>query len=223
LTLKADVLLPALPLGALVSSLDFDHAGNRLAITVETAQSPPDVHVLTLDTSAGAATLPTVSLTRWTFSETGPLDASKFASAQLVQFPTWDQGARGPRMIPAFVYRPNTPGPHPVLIDIHGGPESQHRPGWSSFRQYLVGTLGYAVVAPNVRGSAGYGRSFLGLDNGMLREDSVRDIGALLVWIGLQPELDRNRVIVAGGSYGGYMALSSLVHYGDRLAGGIST
>jgi dipeptidyl aminopeptidase/acylaminoacyl peptidase len=110
-----------------------------------------------------------------------------------------------------------------VLIDIHGGPESQHRPGWSSFRQYLVTELGFAVVAPNVRGSSGYGRSYLALDNGLLREDSVRDIGALLVWIGLQPDLDRNRVVVAGGSYGGYMALASLVHYGDRLAGGIDT
>jgi dipeptidyl aminopeptidase/acylaminoacyl peptidase len=79
------------------------------------------------------------------------------------------------------------------------------------------------VVAPNVRGSSGYGRSFLSLDNGELREDSVRDIGALLVWIGLQPDLDRNRVVVAGGSYGGYMTLASLVHYSDRLAGGIDT
>jgi dipeptidyl aminopeptidase/acylaminoacyl peptidase len=126
-------------------------------------------------------------------------------------------------MIPAFVYRPQTPGPHPVLIDIHGGPESQARPGWSSFRQYLVSELGYAVIAPNVRGSSGYGRTYLGLDDGMLREDSVRDIGALLVWIGLQGDLDRNRVVVAGGSYGGYMALASMVHYGDRLAGGIDT
>jgi dipeptidyl aminopeptidase/acylaminoacyl peptidase len=110
-----------------------------------------------------------------------------------------------------------------VLIDIHGGPESQHRPEWSSFRQYLVSKLGFAVVAPNVRGSSGYGRTYLALDNGKLREDSVRDIGALLVWIGLQSTFDRNRIVVAGGSYGGYMTLASLVHYGDRLAGGIDT
>src|SRR5690606_30348931 len=151
------------------------------------------------------------------------LDPSRFATAQLVQFPTWDTIGGQQRLIPAFVYRPRTPGPHPVLIDIHGGPESQHRPGWSSFRQYLVGELGFAVVAPNVRGSSGYGRSFLKLDDGMLREDAVRDIGALLVWIGLQGDLDRNRVVVAGGSHGGYKALASMVHFGDRLAGGTYT
>ena len=78
------------------------------------------------------------------------------------------------------------------------------------------------MIAPNVRGSSGYGRSFLGLDNGELREDSVRDIGSLLVWIGLQGDLDRSRVVAFGGSYGGYMALASLVHYSDRLAGGVS-
>lgn len=223
LNLKADVLLPPLPAGAVISSIAFDHASRRLAVALETALSPLDIHVLDLDTSAGPTTLPLVKLTRWTSSETGPLDAAKFAPAELVQFPTWDQVGNRQRMIPAFLYRPRTPGPHPVLIDIHGGPESQHRPGWSSFRQYLVGELGYAVIAPNVRGSSGYGRTFLSLDNGELREDSVRDIGALLVWIGLQPDLDRNRIVVAGGSYGGYMALASLVHYSDRLAGGIDT
>ncbi len=121
----------------------------------------------------------------------------------------------------AFVYKPTKPGPHPVVIDIHGGPESQYRPGWSAFTQYLVNELGYVVVAPNVRGSSGYGRAFLALDDGKLREDSVRDIGSLLVWIGLQPDMSRDRVAVMGGSYGGYMALASLITYGDRIAGGI--
>lgn len=223
LGLKADVLLPALPAGAVISRIDFDPDSQRLAVSMHTAQSPEDVFVYSLDTTAGAGVLPQVTLARWTQSETGPLDPARFAMAQLVQFPTWDTVNGQPRLIPAFVYRPRTPGPHPVLIDIHGGPESQHRPGWSSFRQYLVSELGFAVVAPNVRGSSGYGRSFLKLDDGMLREDSVRDIGALLVWIGLQGDLDRSRVVVAGGSYGGYMALASLVHYGDRLAGGINT
>jgi dipeptidyl aminopeptidase/acylaminoacyl peptidase len=108
-----------------------------------------------------------------------------------------------------------------VVIDIHGGPESQYRPGFSAFTQYLVNELGYVVIAPNVRGSSGYGRAFLQLDDGVLREDSVRDIGSLLVWTRLQREFDRNKVVVMGGSYGGYMALSSLAHYDDRLAGGV--
>ena len=107
------------------------------------------------------------------------------------------------------------------MIDIHGGPESQYRPAWDPFVQYLVNELGYAVVAPNVRGSTGYGKSFMALDNGVLREDAVRDIGSLLVWIGVQPGFDRDRVSVMGGSYGGYMALASLVTYGERLRGGI--
>ncbi len=223
LGLKADVLIPSLPAGPVISRIDFSQDSRRLAVSLETAQSPEDVFVYDIDAAAGAGVPPQLTLARWTHSEAGPLDPAKFAAAQLVQYPTWDTVGNQPRLIPAFVYKPATPGPHPVLIDIHGGPESQHRPGWSSFRQYLVSELGFAVVAPNVRGSSGYGRNFLKLDDGMLREDSVRDIGALLVWIGLQGDLDRGRVIVAGGSYGGYMTLASLVHYGDRLAGGIDT
>jgi dipeptidyl aminopeptidase/acylaminoacyl peptidase len=215
------VLLPALPAGAVIATLSFDTAGRRLAVALQTAQSPEDIHVFELDTAAGAGVLPQVTLARWTFSEIGPLQSAKLTGAELVHYPTWDRVGNAPRMIPAFVYRPRTPGPHPVLIDVHGGPESQHRPEWSSFRQYLVGELGYAVIAPNVRGSSGYGRTYLSLDNGRLREDSVRDIGALLAWIGLQGSFDRNRVVIAGGSYGGYMTLASLVHYSDRLAGGI--
>jgi dipeptidyl aminopeptidase/acylaminoacyl peptidase len=157
---------------------------------------------------------------RWTQSELGPIDPAGLVPAQLVQFPTWDESGGSKRMLTAFMYRPRTAGPHPVLIDIHGGPESQYRPQWSAFTQYLVNELGYAVIAPNVRGSSGYGRSFLKLDDGALREDSVRDIGALLVWIGAQKELT-NRVVVMGGSYGGYMSLASMVNYSDRLAGGI--
>lgn len=107
------------------------------------------------------------------------------------------------------------------MINIHGGPESQFRPGFSSTIQYWVNELGIAVIAPNVRGSDGYGRDFLALDNGPLREDSVRDIGALLDWIDAQNNLDSDRVVVYGGSYGGYMVLASMVHYNDRLAGGV--
>jgi len=109
----------------------------------------------------------------------------------------------------------------PVVIDIHGGPEAQYRPEWDPFVQFLVHELGYAVIAPNVRGSSGYGKSFLALDNGVLREDAVRDIGSLLVWVGVQSGFDRDHVVVMGGSYGGYMALAALVTYGERLRGGI--
>jgi dipeptidyl aminopeptidase/acylaminoacyl peptidase len=109
----------------------------------------------------------------------------------------------------------------PVLISIHGGPESQYRPYFSGRTQFDVNELGVAVIAPNVRGSSGYGKTYVKLDNGPLREDSVKDIGALLDWITKQPELDSSRVAVMGGSYGGYMVLASLVHFGDRIQAGI--
>jgi dipeptidyl aminopeptidase/acylaminoacyl peptidase len=145
----------------------------------------------------------------------------EFVPAELVRFPTFDRVNRKPREVPAFVFKPRTPGPHPVLIDIHGGPESQAVPVWSPFTQFLVKEMGFAVIAPNVRGSSGYGRTYLDLDNGENREDAVKDIGALLVWIGAQKDFDAKNVFVSGGSYGGYMSLATLVNFGDRLRGGI--
>ena len=215
---KANVLLPPLPAGSVIQGMGFDRTSRQLAVTLENAQSPRDVYVYTLGTELP---LPQVTLARWTQSELGPIDRTKAVAAVPIQFPTWDTVGSAQRLISGFVYKPATPGPHPVLINIHGGPESQYRPRWDAFTQYLVNELGYAVVAPNVRGSSGYGRTFLRLDDGRLREDAVRDIGSLLVWIGLQPDLDRSRVVAMGGSYGGYMTLASLVNYGDRLAGGI--
>ncbi|HUK01742.1 MAG TPA: S9 family peptidase [Steroidobacteraceae bacterium] len=208
---KLELSPPGLPAGT-ISALRFDLSGRQLALSVDSPQSPRDVYVFDVDTGA---------LTRWTHSEPGPLPDSSFVPARLVHFPTWDRTNGGPRMLSAYVYTPSTPGPHPVVIDIHGGPESQYRPEFDLFAQFLVNELGYAVVAPNVRGSSGYGKSFLALDNGRLREDSVRDIGSLIVWIGLQKQFNRDRIAVMGGSYGGYMALASLAAYGDRLRGGI--
>jgi dipeptidyl aminopeptidase/acylaminoacyl peptidase len=220
LRLQADVLLPPLPAGAVIDNLAFEHRSNRLAIALQTASSPAEIFVCAI-VAEDAATLPTITLTRWMQGELGGIDPAKPVPAQLVEFPTWDEDGARQRRLSAFVFRPATPGLHPVLIDIHGGPESQFRPRWDAFRQYLVNELGYVVVAPNVRGSSGYGRSFLKLDDGALREDSVRDIGALLVWLSAQRDMDKNRVVVMGGSYGGYMALASMVQYSDRLAGGI--
>jgi dipeptidyl aminopeptidase/acylaminoacyl peptidase len=126
------------------------------------------------------------------------------------------------RTIPAFYYRPPGPGPHAVLILMHGGPASQARPTFNPVLQYWVNELGLAVIAPNVRGSMGYGSSFQRLDNGRLREDSVRDVGALLDWIAVQPELDASRVGIIGGSYGGYMVMAAMIHYGNRLRAGVN-
>ena len=154
---------------------------------------------------------------RWTTSEVGGLDITSFRSPNLITYPTFDEVDGKPRMIPAWVYKPAGKGPFPVVVSIHGGPESQARPVFSSTYQMWMQKLGVAVVVPNVRGSNGYGKEYLALDNGFRREDSVRDIGALLDWIDGQPDLDSDRVAVFGGSYGGYMVLASAVHFSERL------
>ena len=136
-----------------------------------------------------------------------------------MRFKTFDD-----REIPALYFCPDAASsdrPVPVVINIHGGPESQARPSFDSLTQFQVAELGFAVLRPNVRGSRGYGKSYLLLDNGPKREDSVRDIGALLDWVEQQPELDASRVAVYGGSYGGYMVLASLTHFSDRLRCGV--
>src|SRR5436190_921589 len=197
---KLELAPVGLPEGR-IGNLRFDRSGRRLALSAESALAPRDVYVYDLEHG---------KLERWTRSEPGPLDPSTLTTPELIHYPTWDRTGVGrhARMLSAYLYRPRTAAPCPVVIDIHGGPESQYRPGWDPFVQFLVNELGYAVVAPNVRGSSGYGKSFLALDNGVLREDAVRDIGSLPVWIGVQPQLDRERVAVMGGSYGGYLALA---------------
>ena len=162
--------------------------------------------------------IPERSVTRWTKSEVGGLDTERFVEPELVTYPSFD-GLE----VPAVVYKPDTPGPHPVVVSIHGGPEAQYRPYFSTTIQAYVNEMNVAVVAPNVRGSNGYGKSYLDLDNGFLREDSVKDIGALLDWIETQPDLDHDLVAVMGGSYGGYMVLAAMVHYGERLAAAVES
>ncbi len=196
-----------LPVG-LVGSLEFSDDDSKLGLTLNTAQSPSDSFVLALNDNP----LKHGDMTRWTFSEVGGLDTSTFSEPELIRFESFDE-----RSIPAFVYKPNKEGKLPVIISIHGGPESQFRPAFRSTFQLWMDKLGAAVIAPNVRGSSGYGKEYINLDNGFKREDSVKDIGALLDWIKTQPDLDENRVAVFGGSYGGYMVLASAVHYSDRL------
>ncbi|WP_405234911.1 S9 family peptidase [Lentisalinibacter orientalis] len=196
-----------LPTG-LVGGLGFSPDGSRLAMTLNTPQTPSDTFVLEL----GEDPLAHGVLTRWTHSEVGGLDTDTFVEPELVRFESFDGLS-----VPAWVYKPEGDGPFPVVVSIHGGPESQARPAFSSTYQMWLAKLGVAVVVPNVRGSAGYGKSYLAMDNAYKREDSVRDIGALLEWIGTRPDLDADRVAVFGGSYGGYMVLASAVHYSDRL------
>lgn len=160
--------------------------------------------------------LPSGRATRWTRSATGGLPRDGFRAPELIHYPSFD-GLE----IPAFYYRPRGgEAPYPVLIDIHGGPESQRRPTLSGVAQYFV-DQGYAVLAPNVRGSRGYGREYLALDDRELRMNSVADIAAAHTWLVEHGEADRARIALMGGSYGGFMVLSSLVTYPDLWAAGI--
>lgn len=198
-----------LPLG-IVSSLEFSPDSSQLGFTLSRPDGPSDAY--SVDLKSG-------EVTRWTYSEVGGLNPATFVTPERIKFESFDG-----REIPAWFYRPRTASSKSkaaVLILIHGGPESQFQPYFSGTIQFYVNELGLAVIAPNVRGSSGYGKTYLKLDNAEKREDSVKDIGALLDWIAKQPELDASRVAVSGGSYGGYMSLASLVHFGDRIKAGI--
>jgi dipeptidyl aminopeptidase/acylaminoacyl peptidase len=195
-----------LPVG-IVSGMKFSPDGKRLGFTLSRADAPSDAYTYEIEEK---------KLVRWTYSETGGLDESKFVTPERIAYKSFDG-----REIPAYVYRPRGAKKSPVVISIHGGPESQSQPFFSPLTQYWVNELGLAVLVPNVRGSSGYGKTYVALDNADKREDSVKDIGALLDWIATQPDLDASRVAVIGGSYGGYMVLASLVHFGDRLRAGV--
>jgi dipeptidyl aminopeptidase/acylaminoacyl peptidase len=199
---------PVVPVGT-VSGVQWHHDGGALAFVLNAAQSPGDVYVL--DRASNA-------VTRWTQSTVAGLDAGAFRPQRPMRWTSFDG-----REITGFITQPPSKftGRRPVMIQIHGGPEAQARPGFLGRWNYYINELGVALIEPNVRGSTGYGKTFVSLDNGMKREDSVRDIGALFDWIASQPDLDPKRVVVVGGSYGGYMSLAVATNYPDRIAGAI--
>jgi len=181
-------------------------ANNRdVGFSLSSARSSSDAY--SLDVKSG-------KIERWTFSETGGLNTADFPEPELIHWKSWDG-----RAISGFLYKPPAKftGKRPVIINIHGGPEAQFRPSFPGRWDYYMNELGIAMIAPNVRGSAGYGKTFIGLDNGMLREGSYRDIDTLLDWIQTQPDLDSSRVLITGGSYGGFMTLAVATNYNDRI------
>ncbi len=197
------------PLGV-ISGLKFSPDGKHLGFSLARPDAPADAYSISIDSR---------QLTRWTYSEVGGLNPASFVRPKRIKFPSFDK-----REIPAYYYKPVTAkegNAVPVIVSIHGGPEGQFQPIFSGLNQFFVNELGCAVLAPNVRGSSGYGKTYLTLDNAEKREDSVRDIGALLDWVGSQPELDATRVAVMGGSYGGYMVLASLTNFPQRIKAGI--
>ncbi|MDX2198141.1 MAG: prolyl oligopeptidase family serine peptidase [Phycisphaerae bacterium] len=208
---KNERTVKGLPVGV-IGGLQFNQAGGTLGLTINSSKSPSDAY--SVDFAAGNAT-------RWTESEIGGLNAERFVEPELIRYPTFDQVDGKPRMIPAFLYRGVGDGPRPVIIQCHGGPEGQFTPGFTSPFQFWARELGISVLALNVRGSVGYGRTYHQIDNGVLREDAVKDVGAALDWIAKQPHLDASRVGIFGGSYGGYMVLGSLTNFPDRITAGI--
>jgi dipeptidyl aminopeptidase/acylaminoacyl peptidase len=197
-------LITALPVGV-IGSLEWHENGKDLGLSLSSARSPSDMY--SIDAATG-------KIERWTESETGGLNAANFVEPELVRWKSFDG-----RTISGFLYKPAAKfaGRRPVVINIHGGPESQFQPAFLGRSNYYLDELGVAVLFPNVRGSSGYGKSYLRLDNGRLREDSVKDIGTLIDWIGTRPDLDASRIMVTGGSYGGYMTLASATHFDSKL------
>jgi len=203
---------PPLPAGS-IGALHFDQQRGELVMGVSHARSPSQVFSMArAKTGWGAPQA-------WTQAYVPPgIDTSRFGEQQLVRWKSFDGlSISGLLSLPPTQFE----GKRPVLISIHGGPESQATMGFLGRNNYYLQELGMAVIQPNVRGSAGYGKRFLALDNGFQREDSVKDIGALLDWIATQPNLDASRVLVTGGSYGGYMTLAVATHYAERIAGAI--
>ncbi len=211
LNTMSEVTVPEIPIGQ-IRGLHFSPDGRRLGMTLDSSQTPGDVYSIDLESR---------ELVRWTESEAGGLQTDQFVIPELIRFRTFDTAGGVHRTIPAFYYRPPGGGRFPVIISIHGGPEGQARPSFSATVQQWVNELGIAVLRPNVRGSEGYGKTYLKLDNGFAREDSVKDIGALIDWVATRPELDADRIAVEGGSYGGYMVLASMAMHKDRIKAGI--
>ena len=198
----------ALPNGN-IGSATYHRARGGLAFSVSNAQGPSQIYSLGTDGQ----------LQQWTRAAAAPgMDTSGFSEQKIVRWKSFD----GTTISGLLTAPPKKfSGKRPVLISIHGGPESQAKFGFLGRNAYFVQELGMALIQPNVRGSSGYGKSFLAMDNGFKREDSVKDIGALLDWIATQPDLDASRVLVTGGSYGGYMTLAVSTNYADRIAGSI--
>jgi len=194
--------LPAGVMGGLHWHNDNEH----LAFSFSDSSTPGDVFVLNASSS---------EIVRWTHSETGEVDTTFLPEPEVIKWRSFDG-----REISALFYKPadKFKGKRPVVVNIHGGPEGQSRPSYKGRWNYFLNELGVAIIYPNVRGSSGFGKTYLKLDNGMLREGTYKDIGTLLDWIATRGDLDADRIMIRGGSYGGHMALAIATRYNDRIA-----
>ncbi len=196
--------IPNLPVG-LIGGTTFTKDGKSLFFSQSTSKTSSDVYKLDIASN---------KIERWTKSELGEIQESDISLPKTIEWKSFD-GLK----ISGFYYpaAAKFTGKRPVLINIHGGPEGQSLASFLGASNYYTNEMGIAIISPNVRGSSGFGKTYLAKDNGFLREDSVKDIGALLDWIALQPELDKDRIMIMGGSYGGYMTLATAFHYADRI------
>jgi len=201
-----ELRIPKLPAGV-ITNLRWHEDNRDLAFSLNTSRSPSDVYSVDIQTA---------KLDRWTMSETGGIQPQNLVEPKLITWKSFDG-----KEISGWLYLPKdkpAAGKYPVEIVIHGGPEGQSRPTFLGRTNYLPNEMGVALIFPNVRGSTGYGKAFTQLDNGFLRENTYKDIGALLDWIATQPDLDAKKVLVTGGSYGGHMTLAVATLYNDRIA-----
>jgi dipeptidyl aminopeptidase/acylaminoacyl peptidase len=201
-----------LPGKGVVGGLDFSGDGRKLAFTFAGARHNADVWLYDLKTR---------KLEQVTRSSRAGIPQSSFVEPELIRYKSFDG-----REIPAWYYRPRNAGAGgaahslPVIVSVHGGPEGQERPAFNPTYQYFL-SRGYAVLAPNVRGSTGYGKTYTHLDDVKLREDSVKDLAAAVDWLKTSGGADARRIAVMGGSYGGYMTLAAITLYPDLWAAAI--
>ena len=201
-----EMVLPKLPVGT-IGGMRWRENNHEIAFDVTSAKSPSDIYSVDLGTK---------KLDRWTTSETGGLNANNNVDPTLVKWKSFDG-----REISGWLYSPPAAkfsGKRPVIVNIHGGPEGQSRPGFLGRNNYIINELGVAIVYPNVRGSTGYGKTYVAMDNGFKREDSYKDIETLLKWLKEQPGIDGDHIMVTGGSYGGHMTLATATRYNDLIA-----
>ena len=201
-TLKGRAL--SLPAAGAVTQLRWRPGSREIGFNLGSVKAQGDVY--SIDVSLG-------TVTRWTNSET-TFNADVLPPPEVIEWKSVDG-----TLLSGVLYRPAArfTGPRPVMVNIHGGPDSAERARWQGRSNYFLNEFGVAIVFPNVRGSSGFGRKFQQMDDGRGRDGAIKDIGALLDWIGGRQDLDRNRVMLTGASYGGWLALEAGIHYNDRI------
>jgi dipeptidyl aminopeptidase/acylaminoacyl peptidase len=197
---------PRIP-GEIIGGLQFSNDGKKLAMGISGSAQPADVWILDLGNGR---------FQQLTFSPHPGIDLAELVHPELVTFPALDG-----LQLSGWLYRPkNQNGPAPFVVSFHGGPEGQERPGFRSDYQALL-SQGIGVFAPNVRGSSGFGKRFVNLDNGEMRVNAVKDIKSCVDYLVSNRIADPKRLGITGGSYGGYMTMAGLTEFPDMFAAGV--